>query len=27
VRDTTDRSGITLDLPAAAWAAFLDTLR
>ena len=27
VRDTTDRGGITLDVPAVAWAAFLDTLR
>lgn len=27
VRDTADRGGTTLDLPAAAWAAFLATLR
>jgi len=27
VRDTADRGGITLDLPATAWAAFLNTLR
>jgi hypothetical protein len=27
VRDTTDRDGATLSVPAAAWAAFLSTLR
>jgi hypothetical protein len=27
VRDTTDRAGITLSVPAAAWMAFLSTLR
>jgi hypothetical protein len=27
VRDTTDRGGFTLSVPAAAWAAFLSTLR
>lgn len=27
VRDTTDRGGVTLDVPIAAWAAFLATLR
>jgi hypothetical protein len=27
VRDTTDRGGFTLSVPAAAWAAFLTTVR
>jgi hypothetical protein len=27
VRDTADRGGITLSVPAAAWAEFLSTLR
>jgi hypothetical protein len=27
VRDTTDREGATLSVPAAAWTAFLGTLR
>jgi hypothetical protein len=27
VRDTTDRGGSTLSVPAAAWTAFLSTLR
>jgi hypothetical protein len=27
VRDTTDRDGATLSVPAASWAAFLSTLR
>lgn len=27
VRDTTDRGGVTLSVPAAAWLAFLGTLR
>ncbi|HEY6787017.1 MAG TPA: DUF397 domain-containing protein [Trebonia sp.] len=27
VRDTTDRGGFTLSVPAAAWAAFLTTMR
>ncbi|HEX3516556.1 MAG TPA: DUF397 domain-containing protein [Trebonia sp.] len=27
VRDTTDRTGPTLSVPAAAWRAFTDTLR
>jgi hypothetical protein len=27
VRDTKDRSGVTLAVPAAAWTAFLGTLR
>ena len=27
VRDTTDRGGVTLGVPASAWAAFLGTLR
>ena len=27
VRDTTDRSGFTLSVPAGAWAAYLATLR
>jgi hypothetical protein len=26
VRDTTDRSGVTLSVPAGAWSAFLATL-
>jgi Domain of unknown function (DUF397) len=27
VRDTTDRDGMTLSIPAAAWTTFLGTLR
>jgi uncharacterized protein DUF397 len=27
VRDTTDRDGLTLSLPASAWAKFTDSLR
>jgi uncharacterized protein DUF397 len=27
VRDTTDRGGVTLTVPAGAWTAFLSTLR
>jgi len=27
VRDTVDRGGVTLSVPASAWAAFLGTLR
>jgi hypothetical protein len=27
VRDTTDRGGVTLSVPAGAWTAFLGTLR
>jgi hypothetical protein len=27
VRDTTDRGGLTLSVPAGAWAVFLTTLR
>jgi hypothetical protein len=27
VRDTTDRGGLTLSVPAGAWTAFLSTLR
>jgi Domain of unknown function (DUF397) len=27
VRDTTDRDGFTLSMPAGAWTAFLSTLR
>jgi hypothetical protein len=26
VRDTTDRDGVTLSVPAAAWQAFLETI-
>jgi Domain of unknown function (DUF397) len=27
IRDTTDRGGVTLSVPAAAWTTFLTTLR